>query len=137
MTWLRALPVRIVLGIAVVLVIIGTHMAVPKQRLPFVLIDSFDKAYALVEQPKPTLHQVFALIEAELTVACDAASDALDAQLAQLHTLSAERRALALEVAVSHLVDARENLAHAIDADEYREYDAMCERLRDVRRLLA
>jgi TolA-binding protein len=155
MTWLRALPLRVVFGVTLVLAIIATHMAVGKARLPFVLLDSFDKALAMVstaadrqmDQIEDQLSQVQAravtfeavhtTLEAQLDVACDAASEYLDAQLAQIATLTPERRMAALECTLKHLVDARFHLVHTDDPREFAEYDALCERLRDVRRQLA
>jgi hypothetical protein len=147
MSWLRALPVRVVFGIAILLAIIGMHMAVAKPRLPFVLIESFDKAWSLAHEaleaeaakPRkgPTLDEVLAHLDHELSVACDAATDLLDGQLASLASLAPERRAAALDCTLRHLVAAREHLVHANDPEEYAEYDALCERLRDVRRLLS
>ena len=155
MTWLRALPLRVVFGVAILLAIIATHMSVGKARLPFVLLDSFDKALSMVstaadrrmDQIEEQLSQVraravtfeaaHATLEAHLDVTCDAASEYLDAQLAQLATLTPERRMAALECTLKHLVDARFHLVHTADPKEFAEYDALCERLRDVRRLLA
>ena len=153
MIWLRALPLRVVFGCAILVAIIATHMSVAKPRLPFVLVDSFDKALSLVSDaadrrmeeieartPKaskgPTLDDVLARIEADLTVACDAATEQLDAQLASLDGLAPERRTAALECTLHHLTAARASLVRTSDPAEFAEYDAMCERLRDVRRLL-
>jgi len=153
MSWLRALPLRVVFGIAILLAIIGMHMAVAKPRLPFVLIESFDKAWSLAHdaadrrmteieaeaaKPRrgPTLDDVLARMDAELSVVCDAATDLLDTQLATLDSLAPDRRAAALDCTLHHLVAARESLVHANDPAEFAEYDALCERLRDVRRLL-
>lgn len=153
MSWLRALPLRVVFGIAILLAIVGMHMSVAKPRLPFVLIDSFDKAWSLAHEAAdrrvteleaqaskpykgPTLDDVLAHMDAELSVVCDAATDLLDAQLATLDSLAPERRVAALECTLRHLVAARESLVHTSDPAEFAEYDALCERLRDVRRLL-
>jgi hypothetical protein len=152
MSW-RALPLRVVFGITIVLAVIAMHMSVAKPRLPFVLVDSFDKAWSLVSdaaerrideieadvaKPRkgPTLDDVLARMDAELSVACDAATDLLDTQLAALDSLAPQRRTAALDCTLRHLVAARESLVHANDPAEFAEYDALCERLRDVRRLL-
>jgi hypothetical protein len=155
MTWLRALPLRVVFGVTLLLAIIATHMSVGKARLPFVLLDSFDKALGMVSTAADrrmdeieeqlsqvqaravTFEAVHATLEAHLDVTCDAASEYLDVQLAQLATLTPERRMAALECTLKHLVDARFHLVHTDDPKEFAEYDALCERLRDVRRLLA
>ena len=155
MTWLRALPLRVVFGVAILLAIIATHMSVGKARLPFVLLDSFDKALSMVstaadrrmdeieqqlsrvQARAATFEAAHAQLAAHLDVTCDAASEYLDAQLAQLATLAPERRMAALECTLKHLVDARFHLVHTADPEEFAEYDALCERLRDVRRMLA
>lgn len=155
MTWLRALPLRVVFGVTILLAIIATHMSVGKARLPFVLLDSFDKALSMVstaadrrmDQIEEHLSQVqaravtfdaaHATLEAQLAVTCDAATEYLDAQLAQLATLTPQRRMAALECTLKHLVEARFHLVHTDSPEEFAEYDALCERLRDVRRLLA
>jgi CHAD domain-containing protein len=155
MTWLRALPLRVVFGVTLILAIIATHMSVGKARLPFVLLDSFDKALSMVstaadrrmDQIEEQLGQVrartvtfeaaHATLEAQLDVTCDAATEYLDTQLAQIATLTPERRMAALECTLKHLVDARYHLVHTDNPEEFAEYDALCERLRDVRRLLA
>ncbi|MEO8843685.1 MAG: hypothetical protein ABI591_08225 [Kofleriaceae bacterium] len=155
MTWLRLLPLRVVFGVTLVLAIIATHMSVGKARLPFVLLDSFDKALSMVSTAADrrmdeieehlaqvqaravTFEAVHATLAAQLDVACDAASEYLDAQLAQVGALTPERRLATLECTLEHLADARFHLVHSEDPEEFAEYDSLCERLRDVRRLLA
>jgi hypothetical protein len=155
MTWLRVLPLRVVFGVTLFLAIIATHMSVGKARLPFVLLDSFDKALSMVSTAADrrmdeieeqlsqtraravTFEAAHATLEAQLDVTCDAATEYLDVQLAQIATLTPERRMAALECTLKHLVDARFHLVHTDDPKEFAEYDALCERLRDIRRLLA
>src|SRR4051812_32963879 len=138
-SWLR----RVGFLCALVAGIFATHLVVAKPRLPFVVFATLDRALASAERaqlapaPEDPLLAVLAHYEAELLVACDAASDALDRELARLAELSPERRAAALVMTRVHLDLARGDLAHAATPAEYVEYDATCERLRDVRRMLA
>ncbi|HEY0252009.1 MAG TPA: hypothetical protein VGC41_10805 [Kofleriaceae bacterium] len=155
MRWFRALGVRAMFGVSILVALLATHMAVSKPRLPFVVMGAIDRALsmpraqpALVEAQVPfdvdrahaiagELDRAFAWIDGELSVLHDIASDALDTQLAQLATLEPNRRAAAIAQTMNYLVDARTQLVHTSDPDEFLEYDALCERLRDVRRLLA
>ncbi|MEO8549655.1 MAG: hypothetical protein ABI678_06770 [Kofleriaceae bacterium] len=139
-SWLR----RLGFLCALIAGIFATHLVVAKPRLPFVVFATLDRAFASVDRAqlappasRDPLMVVLAHYEAELLVACDAASDALDRELARLADLAPERRAAALTMARVHLDLARGDLAHAATPAEYVEYDATCERLRDVRRMLA
>jgi hypothetical protein len=139
-SWLR----RVGFLCALIAGIFATHLVVAKPRLPFVVFATLDRALASAERAQlappgsqDPLLEVLAHYEAELLVACDAASDALDRELARLAELSPERRAAALAMTRVHLDLARGDLAHAATPAEYVEYDATCERLRDVRRMLA
>ncbi|CAN5199696.1 hypothetical protein BH11MYX1_BH11MYX1_24230 [soil metagenome] len=130
---------RFALRVAVLCILVAgvfaTHLAVAKPRFPFVVLAAIDRAFS---PPRaPTILDALAGYEADLLVACDAASEALDRALAQLETVAPERRTAALLVTMKHLELARGDLAHAPTAEEFVEYDATCERLRDVRRRLS
>ncbi|MFT3697207.1 MAG: hypothetical protein QM831_28955 [Kofleriaceae bacterium] len=92
--------------------------------------------FAVAQLTVDKLDRVLALIDGELAVAIDRASLALDMQLHTLAAITPNDRARALGITLNHLVDARTHLAHTSDPVEYAEYDALCERLRDVRRQL-
>jgi hypothetical protein len=130
----RRFVLRVGVLCALLVGVFATHLAVSKPRLPFVVLASIDRAFAT--EPL-SLEDVLDHLEAELMVAGDAATQALDAQLAQLETLPPERREAALLITRKHLELARAELAHAPTAEEYVEYDATCERLREVRRTLS
>lgn len=155
MRWLRSLGPRLVLGMSVLLALIATHMTVSKARLPFVVMNALDQAFTALPAPPdverlPTdarvayaqhmvdrLDHVMDRIDGELLVAIDRATLALDAQLARIAQVTPDQRAAAIGLTLNHLVDARTHLAHTDDPVEYAEYDALCERLREVRRQLA
>ncbi|MEO6775131.1 MAG: hypothetical protein ABI467_19360 [Kofleriaceae bacterium] len=142
-SWLRRFGVRLAVFCLLIAGVLATHLAVAKSRLPFVVFGTLDRALTIAERDQPsvapthTLMQVLALYEAELVVICDAASDALDHELARLDTVLPQHRAAALVYVQHHLDRARGDLAHSTTSGEAAEYDATCERLRDVRRLLA
>lgn len=138
-SWLR----RVGFVIALIGGIFATHLVVAKPRLPFVVLATLDRAFTSVTRAQLSapdqdpLMGALAVYEADLLVLCDAASEELDRQLARLGELAPERRAAALHMTRVHLDLARGDLAHAPTAAEYAEYDATCERLREVRRMLA
>jgi hypothetical protein len=142
-SWLRRFGVRLAFFCVLIAGVFATHLAHAKPRLPFIVLGSLDRAFTIAEQhqpaaaPKHTVMEVLAIYEAELLVICDAASDALDHELARLDLIAPQHRAAALACVQHHLDLARGDLAHAASPGEYAEYDATCERLRDVRRLLA
>ena len=68
--------------------------------------------------------------------ACSAASTALEVELAVAGTLTPERRLAALGCLERHLREARRDAARAADPAVRAEYEATCERLRDVRRMI-
>ena len=115
--------------------VFATHLAVAKPRLPFVVLASIERAFS--QPQKLTILDVLNRYEADILVACDAASESLDRALAGLESQTLERRAAAYLVTMKHLELARGDLAHAPTAEEFTEYDATCERLRGVRRRLA
>ncbi len=142
---LRRFALRLGVFCALLVGVFATHLAVAKPKLPFVVLGTLDRALSRADQLQLTQHppgarltllDVLGLYEADLLVAGDAASEALDAELAQLAQLAPERRAAALDCVHHHLAEARADLAHAATPAEYVEYDATCERLREVRRLL-
>lgn len=97
---------------------------------------SADVRFAYAQHVIDRLDRVMNRIDAELMVAIDRATLALDAQLAGIAQVTPDHRAAALGLTLNHLVDARTHLAHTDDPAEYAEYDALCERLREVRRTL-
>jgi len=136
MLWsVRRFALRVGVLFLLVAGVFATHLAVSKPRLPFVVLASIERAFS--QPQKLTILEVLTQYEADLLVACDAASESLDRALARLETLQPERRAAAYFVTMKHLELARGDLAHAATAEEFIEYDATCERLRDVRRLLS
>ncbi|HET9988892.1 MAG TPA: hypothetical protein VFQ65_10230 [Kofleriaceae bacterium] len=142
-SWLRRFGVRLAFFCVLIAGMFATHLAVAKPRLPFVVFGTLDRAFTLAEQqqsaitPRQTLLEVLEIYEAELLVIGDAASDALDHELARLDHVAPLHRAAALACVQRHLELARADLVHATTPEEFREFDATCERLRDVRRVLA
>jgi hypothetical protein len=129
-----------------------TRPAAAQPDLP-ALLDSFDRAFALVydaaerqvaaleaaRPPAPQVPDVFALLDAFagcVGQACDAAATALDVELAVAGSLSLERRYATLSCLERHLREARRDATRAADPAVRAEYEATCERLRDVRRLI-
>jgi hypothetical protein len=151
-SWLRTLGLRAALLCALLVTVLATHAAVARPNLPFALLDSFERAFALVydaaerkiaqlesADPAPARHDLPALLRvlgAHVAAACDAAATALDVELVTANAWSMERRAAVLGCLERHLRDARRALASATDPDERAEYQATCDRLRDVRQLI-
>jgi hypothetical protein len=148
---LRALGLRIALLCMLVATVLATHVSVAKPALPFALIDSFDRAFALVydaaerkvaaleaTSPAPR-RDVFALLrelERIVIAECDVAAAKLDVELAISDSWSLERRHAVLGCVEHHLGEARKALDRTTDPDVRAEYLATCERLREVRRLI-
>ena len=152
-SWLRVLGLHAVLLCLLVATALTSHLAVAKPDLPLALLDSFDQVFALVydaaerkvteleatDPPAPPRPDVVALLrelEGQITAACDAASTRLDVEIAVAGSLSAERRHAVLGCIERHLGEARDAAGNAIDPDVRAEYEATCERLREVRRLV-
>ena len=150
---LRTLGLRIAVLCALVPAAVATHVAGSKPDLPFALLESFDRAFALVydaaerrvvelEAARPAAphhRELFALLgelDGAVTAACEAAAARLDVELAVAASLSTERRHAVLGCIERHLDDARKALGRATDPDVRAEYLATCERLREVRRLV-
>jgi hypothetical protein len=151
-SWLRALGLRVALLCTLAATVLATHMAVPKAGLPFALIDSLDRAFSLAYDAAerqvaalegtttaPPRHDVLALLgelERCVNAECDAAAVRLDVELAVAGSLSMERRTAVLGCIEHHLREARHALEQATDPWVHAEYDATCERLREIRRLV-
>jgi hypothetical protein len=151
-SWLRALGLRVALLCSLVATLLPTHIAVAKPDLPFALFDSFDRAFTLAysaaerkvaeleaTSPSPPRRDVCSILrklEGFVAAACDAASTALDIELAVASSLSPERRNAVLGCIERHLGEARTSLGEATDPELRAEYHATCERLRDVRRMI-
>lgn len=142
-SWLRRFGVRLAFFGVLIAGVFATHLTHAKPRLPFVVLSTLDRAFTLAEQDqapvgtKHTLSEVLAIYEAQLLVIGDAASDALDHELARLDEVAPAQRTAALACLQRHLDLARTDLIHASTPDEFREFDATCERLREVRRMLS
>jgi hypothetical protein len=117
------------------------------------LLASFDRAFSRVydaaerqvaeieaaRPPAPLLPDVFTLLDAYagcVERACSAASTALEVELTVAGSLTPERRLAALGCLERHLREARRDAARAADPAVRAEYEATCERLRDVRRVI-
>jgi hypothetical protein len=152
-SWLRALGLRVAVLCALVPAVIATHVVGAKSELPFALLESFDRAFALaydaaerqvaaLETTRPRLpagRDVLSLLgelEGVITAACDAAGARLDVELAVSGSLSLERRNAVLSCIERHLNDARRSMRETADPLVRAEYDVTCERLREVRRLV-
>ena len=152
-SWLRGLGLRVAVLCALVPAAVATHVVVAKSELPFALLESFDRAFALVydaaerqvaaletTQPHPPagrdVYSLLGELEGIVTAACDAASARLDVELAVAGSLSLERRNAVLGCIEHHLNDARKSLRVTADPRVRAEYDLTCERLREVRRLI-
>jgi hypothetical protein len=149
---LRGLGLRIAFLFSVVAAVFAVRISVAKPSLPFVLLDSFDKAFSLVSdaadkrlaelerrRTAPATTTVAALLDrldGEITVACDAATDLLDTELVLVDTLPEFRRASVRGCIERLLVKTRDDRANAIDPAERAEYDATLERLREIRSLV-
>jgi hypothetical protein len=156
MTWLRVLGLRVALACALFTTIVALHLTVAKPSLPFALLDSFDQAFDLAydaaerkvseleatprsRPPATPRCDVFAIlrkIEGHVTTMCDSAAAVLDAELATAGALSSERRVAVLGCIERFLDEARTAARRATDPDVRAEYDATCDRLREVRRLI-
>jgi hypothetical protein len=152
MTSWRVLGLRIASLCALLSIAFVSHQAAAKPDLP-ALLDSFDRAFALVydaaerqvteleaaRPPAPLLPDVFTLLDAFagcVERACSAASTALDVELVLAGSLPLERRYATLSCLERHLREARRDAARAPDPAVRAEYEATCERLRDVRRMI-
>ena len=152
MTSWRVLGLRIASLSAVLSIALLARPAAAQPDLP-ALLDSFDRAFALVydaaerrvaeleaaRPPAPLLPDVFTLLDAYagcVECACSAASTALDVELVVAGSLTPERRYAALSCLERHLREARRDAARAADPAVRAEYEATCERLRDVRRMI-
>lgn len=152
-SWLRMLGLHVVLLCLLVATALTSHVAVAKPDLPLALLDSFDQVFALVydaaerkvseleatDPPALPRHDVAALLrelEGRITAACDTASTRLDVELAVADSLAPERRTAVLGCIERHLGEARDAAARATDPELRAEYDATCERLREVRQMV-
>ena len=152
MTSWRVLGLRIASLCALLSIAFVPHQAAARPDLP-ALLDSFDRAFARVydaaerqvteleaaRPPAPLLPDVFTLLDAFagcVERACSAASTALDVELMLAGSLTVERRYATLSCLERHLREARRDAARAADPAVRAEYEATCERLRDVRRLI-
>jgi len=153
MTWLRMLGLRAALLCALFATIVALHLTVAKPNLPLALLDSFDQAFSLVyeaaerkvaqpEAAAPAAAQrrdVFALLSElgdHIAAMCDAATAALDVELAVASSLPLERRTATLGCIEHHLGEARRALRATADPEVRHEYETTCDRLRDVRRMI-
>jgi hypothetical protein len=117
------------------------------------LLASFDRAFARVydaaerqvadleaaRAPAPLLPDVFTLLDAFagcVAQACDASATALEVELAVAGSLTPERRLAALGCLERHLREARRDAVRAADPAVRAEYEATCDRLRNVRNLI-
>ena len=152
-SWLRGLGLRVAMLCAFVPTVLATHAAVAKPELPFALLESFDRAFALAfdaaerkvaeleaaRSPAPGRRELFAMLdefEGVVTAACEVATARLDVELAVAGSLSTERRHAVLGCIERHLDEARKAHGGATDPDVRAEYGVTCERLREVRRLV-
>jgi hypothetical protein len=152
MTSWRVLGLRMASLCALLSIAFVTRPAAAQPDLP-ALLDSFDRAFALVydaaerqvaeleaaRPPTPLLPDVFTLLDAYagcVERACSAASTTLDVELVMAGSLTLERRYATLSCLERHLREARRDAARAADPVVRAEYEATCERLRDVRRMI-
>jgi hypothetical protein len=150
---LRVLGLHVVLLCLLVATVLSTHIAAAKPDLPLALLDSFDQVFSLVYDaaerkvtaleaadpsaaPHPDVFTLLREFEGRVAMACDAASTRLDVELAVAGSLSPARRAAVLGCIEHHLDEARRAAGHATHPDERAEYEATCERLREVRHLV-
>jgi hypothetical protein len=148
----RVLGLRIASLCAVLSIAFLARPATAQPDLP-ALLDSFDRAFALVydaaerqvaeleaaRPPAPLLPDVFTLLDAYagcVERACSAASTALEVELVLAGSLTPERRYATLSCLERHLREARRDAARAADPAIRAEYEATCERLRDVRSMI-
>lgn len=152
MTSWRALGLRIASLCALLSIAFMARPAAAQPDLP-ALLDSFDHAFSLVydaaerqvaeleaaRPSAPLLPDVSALLDllaGHVEHACSAASTALDVELVLAGSLTLERRYATLSCLERHLREARRDAARADDPVVRAEYEATCERLRDVRRMI-
>jgi hypothetical protein len=149
-SWLRVLGLRVALLCALVPTLLASRTAAAKPDLPFALIDSFDRAFALVydaaerqvaeleaTRPSPRRHDLAAILrelDTLVAAACVVAAANLDVAVAS--SLSPERRNAVLGCIEHHLNTARKAMRCTTDPAVLAEYDLTCERLRDVRRMI-
>ena len=149
--WLRLLGLRVALLSGLLATVSATGHAAGAPDLP-ALLDSFDQAFALVydaaerkvaaletARPAPPLLDLSLLLDdfaVHVAQACDDAAASLDVELAVAGSLTPERRLAALGCLERHLRAARRDAARAADPAVRHEYQATCERLRDVRRMI-
>jgi hypothetical protein len=144
---LRTFGLRIAFLFAIIAAAATIRVASAKPTLPAALLDSFDRACQLVEQhiaeleqrasrPRSSLDVVAVLdrLEADIMVAGDAASEALDLELALATDLPWERRMAARGCIERLLGEARCDRLAATDPELRAEYDTTIERLREIRR---
>lgn len=142
-SWLRRFGVRLAFFGVLIAGVFATHLTHAKPRLPFIVLSSLDRAFTQAEREQPrvaathTLDDVLKIYEAHLLVIGDAASDALDHELARLEHVAPAHRTAALACLQRHLDLARADLVRSATPEEFREFDATCERLREVRRTLS
>ena len=139
----RSLGLRAAVLFAMIAALFGVRAATVSP-LP-ALFASFDKAVSAVEdqiraleQPparasQPPLAELLARLDGEITVACDAATEELDRVLESRPALPPLQRAVVRACIDRHLWDARHALARTTDPEIRAEYDALCERLHEVR----
>jgi len=152
-SWLRVLRLHAVLVCTLLASVLAAHIAVAKPDLPFALLDSFDQVFERVydaaerkvteleaadpaASPRPDVFALLRALEGHVTAACDTAFARLDVELAVAGSLSAVRRHAVLGCIERHLAEARTAAERATDPDVRTEYEATCERLREVRRMV-
>ena len=152
-SWLRVLRLHAVLVCTLLASVLAAHVAVARPDLPLALLDSidqvFERVYDAAERkvaaletsepaapPRPDVVALLRELEGQVAAACDAACARLDVELAVAGSLSPARRHAVLACIERHLGAARDAAARATDPELRAEYDATCERLREVRRLV-
>ena len=152
MTWLRVLGLRIAVVCVLLVTVTALHLAVARPSLPLALLDSFDQAFSAVYEaaerkvaeleaaaPSAPRRDVFALLGElgdHIAAMCDTASAALDVELTVAGSLPAARRSATLGCIEHHLGEARRAARDTGDPEVRAEYEATCDRLRDVRRMI-
>lgn len=152
-SWLRVLGLRVAVLCALFGTVVALHAAVARPSLPLALLESFDQAFSLAYDAAerkvaeleaaapaaPPRRDVFALLSElgdHIAAMCDAATAALDVELAVADALPPERRHATLGCIEHHLGEARRSAQRATDPDVRGEYEQTCDRLRDVRRMI-
>lgn len=152
MNWLRVLGLRVAVVCALLVTMVALRMAIARPDLPLTLLDSFDQAFSLVydaaerkvaeleaASPASQRRDVFALLSEvgdHIAAMCDAATAALDVELAVAASLPPDRRTATLGCIEHHLGEARSAASNTRDPEVRAEYEATCDRLRDVRRMI-